>query len=230
MAISHVANANGGINPSTSTTLTIPTVAVDDVAILVVSISNVATDPSVTDDDSGGDTWHKLDAVTGAADNASVWYKRMTGSSSGKTVTVSNASADSMSATMSVFRGVIKTGDPTEALSKEANASGNETHASITTSTANAWVIFCIGESDNNAVSSVAAANDPPGGLTTGGTHSSNAGGDTATGIYYDLLATPGATGAVTWAMTDATSGTFLFALKPYVAPAGANTGFFAIA
>lgn len=228
MAISHVANASGGVNPSTSTTITIPTVAVDDIGVIIVSISNTATAPTVTDNDSGGNTWTKIDEVTGAADNASIWWKRMTSASSAKTVTVSQASADSMSAGLTVFRGVTTAATPYEAFSKEANASGNETHASITTLTDNAMVVFAIGESDNNAVSSVAAANDPPGGLTTGVTHSSNAGGDTGVGIYYDTLATAGATGAVTWSMTDATSGTFLFGLIPQ--PTTSATGaFFAL-
>lgn len=228
MPITHVADAAGGTNPSTSTTLTIPTVAVDDIGILVVSMSATAVDPVVTDDDSGGNAWAKLGGVGGGSDNVSVWWKRMTSASSGKTVTVTDGvgeTADSMSAAMTVFRGVTTAATISEALSAEGNASGNETHASITTLSAGVMVVFCLGESDNNAVSSVAAANTPPGTLTVGGSHSSSAGGDTAVGILYNPMETPGATGAVTWSMTDAPSATVLFGLIPK----DAGGGFFAL-
>lgn len=218
MPITWVANANGGTNPSISTTITIPTVAVDDIGILCVSMSATAVDPVVTDNDSGGNTWTKIDAVTGAADNASVWWKRMTSASSSKVITITDGvgeTADSMSATLTVFRGVTTAATPYEALLKESNASGNETHASITTLSAGVMVVFCLGESDNNAISSQTAANTPPGALTAGGSHSSTAGGDTAAGIFYSPMETPGATGAVTWSQTDATCGTFLFGLIP---------------
>lgn len=218
MPISHVANASGGTNPSTSTTVIIPTVSVDDVAILVVSMSATAVDPVVTDDDSGGNAWAKITSVAGASDNVSVWWKRMTSASSAKTVTITDGvgeTADSMSACLTVFRGVSTLATPYEAVSGEGNAPGNETHASITTLSAGALVVFCIGESDDNAVSSVAAANTPPGSLTAGASHSSTAGGDTAAGIFYNGMVTPGATGAVTWSMTDAVSASVLFGLIP---------------
>lgn len=218
MPITHVANAAGGTNPSTSTTITIPTVAVDDIGILVVSMSNTSVDPVVTDDDSGGNAWAKLDGLGGGGDNATVWWKRMTSASSAKTITITDGvgeTADSMSAALTVFRGVTTAAVPYEAVSVEGNAAGNETHASITTLSAGCMVVFCLGESDNNAVSAVAAANTPPGTLTVGGNHASSAGNDTAVGILYGAMETPGATGAVTWSMTDAACATVLFALKP---------------
>lgn len=218
MPITHVADAAGGTNPATSTTITIPTVAVDDIGILLVSMSNTAVDPVVTDDDSGGNAWAKIDGLGSGADNVSVWWKRMTSASSSKTITITDGvgeTADSMSAALTVFRGVTTAAVPYEAVSVEGNASGNETHASITTLSAGAMVVFCLGESDNNPVSAVAAANTPPGTLTVGGSHASSAGNDTAVGILFNPMETPGATGAVTWTMTDAPTATVLFALKP---------------
>jgi len=218
MPITWVADAAGGTNPSISTTITIPTVAVDDVAILVVSMSATAVDPVVTDNDSGGNAWAKIDGLGAAGDNVTVWWKRMTSASSAKVVTITDGvgeTADSMSAALTVFRGVSTVAVPYEAVSVEGNAAGNETHASITTLSAGAMVVFCLGESDNNAVTAVAAANTPPGTLTVGGSHASSAGNDTAVGILFNPMESPGATGAVTWAMTDAACATVLFALKP---------------
>jgi len=216
--ITWVADAAGGTNPTDSTTITLPTVVVDDLAVLVVSMSNTAVDPVVTDNDSGGNAWVKITSQAAAADNVSVWYKRMTSASSAKVVTITDGvgeAADSLSAALTVFRNVTTGATPYEAVSAEGNAAGNETHASITTLSAGVMVIFCLGESDNNAVSSVVAANTPPGTLTVGGSHASSAGGDTAVGILYGTMETPGATGAVTWAMTDAQTATILFGLKP---------------
>lgn len=218
MPITWVADAAGGTNPSISTTILIPTVAVDDIGILVVSMSNTSVDPVVTDNDSGGNPWTKITAVAGGGDNASVWWKRMTSGSSAKTITITDGvgeTADSMSAAMTVFRGVTTAATPYEALSTEANAAGDETHASITTLSAGAMVVFCLGESDNNAVSAGAAANTPPGTLTVGANHASSAGLDTAVGILFNPMETPGATGAFTWSMVDATCATIVFALKP---------------
>lgn len=218
MPITWVADASGGTNPSTSTTIVIPTVAVDDLAILCVSLSNTSVDAIVTDNDSGGNAWTKLDGVGGGGDNVTVWWKRMTSASSGKVVTITDGvgeTADSMAAAMTVFRGVTTAAVPYEAVSVETNVSGDESHASITTLTAGAMVVFCLGESDNNAVSGVTAANTPPGTLTVGANHASSAGLDTAVGICFGAVETPAATGAVTWTMTDAPSATVLFALKP---------------
>lgn len=218
MPITHVADAAGGTNPSISTTITIPTVAVDDVGIIVISMSNTAVDPVVTDNDSGGNAWAKLDGIGAGSDNVTVWWKRMTSASSGKVITITDGvgeTADSMSAAMTVFRGVTTAAVPYEAVSKESNASGDESHASITTLSAGAMVVFCLGESDNNAVTAVAAANSPPGTLVVGGSHASSAGLDTAVGILFNPMETPGATGAITWSMTDAPTATIVFALKP---------------
>jgi hypothetical protein len=212
--ISLISTATPSGNPTTSFTITIPTVLAGDLLVVDVFHGGTGT-PSVVDDDAGGETWTKGVEQDGTACSVSTWYKRATSATSAKIITVSSLT-DSGCGGLAVYRGVVRSGSPYSGTPvSEANAAADETQAQITTLHNGAWVVLVVGNDLNNATASQACTS--PGTLTerwekltTGGANS---------GIAHASLekVTAGATGAFTWGVTDVLGASIAYALQPEV-------------
>ena len=212
MAVEFRASAVPAGNPTTSFTVTIPSSTLtDDVLFLTVTNRGSTADPSVTDNDTGGNAWAKVNA---GAHNGSLWWKRATSGTASKTITVSGLT-NSSSGVLKVFSGALATGNPYSNVVTEDNASGDETHAGFTPDEADEMICGEVGNYGNdNAVTSFTCTN--PGALSqveklsTGGSdcgsafgHALQAGGPTATGSFT-WAQTNGATTSIVWGIRQA--------------------------
>jgi hypothetical protein len=212
MAITFIDFAVPAGNPQTSLTITIPTVAVGDI-LIVDAVHNGGGTLTCTDNDTGGNTWTlKEERDNGTSMSQQLFWKRATSATSAKTITVGSAT-NSCAATLTVYRGCESTGDPIEAVLSEANASGNETQAEITTLTNGAWVCLAVSNSPDNTISSQTCTS--PGALTERAEKLSTGGLDCGIAHASAEKATAGATGAFTWAQTNSIGCSIAYALKP---------------
>jgi hypothetical protein len=207
--ITHVGSAVPAGNPTTSFTVVIPTCVTNDVLVLSVVNAGAIADPTVTDDDTDGNTWQKLHSHNNGAFNGSVWWKRATGATSGKTITVAGCTTNCAGG-VSVYRGVSMDAAPYEGATGESNALGNETHAAIVPTKNGALVCLSTFQTSGIGVASQAAT--APAVLDERFDKNPAAGSGCAHASA--VQPTAGSTGAITWAQTDAASISIAFALK----------------
>jgi hypothetical protein len=214
MAVSFIDSAIPNGNPTTSCTITIPTVDVDDdLYVAVTSRDHTAGTalPTCTDNDTGGNTWSLVGNSTDR--KALLFRKKATSGTSGKSISISGA-VGSVSAVLKVFRGGAA-GDPTTNFAVETNASGDETDAGFTPSTADSMLCASIHNyANDNAVTSLASAQY---GAMTMTEKLSTGGSDCATAFGHDLMSGSTATGNITWAQTNGTTYSIHWAIKPFV-------------
>ena len=206
--------ASGGTNPTTSTTITIPSSLPDDCVLSLHFTSRDHTSgtgqPTVTDNNSGA-SWTQRQYTTDR--RAQWWWKRYEAGLSGRTITISGA-VGSLSARLVVIENVYETGDPFTDFAEETNSSGDETHAAITPTYAKSAVVFAVyNYANDNAVSSVSAATTGAPGQSTG--HLSTGGSDCAThvAVWNDHPAS--SSGSITWAQTNGTTYSHVYAVRP---------------
>jgi hypothetical protein len=207
-------------NPTTSGTITIDAAvqAGDDLILAVCSRDSTgAGSLGVTDNDTGGNSWTKIANTTDH--KATIWWKRATSGTAGKTVTISNA-VGSMAAVLKAFSGTDTGATPYADITPETNASGNETHAGFTPSQAESMVLAMVfNYANDNAVTSLSFATL---GATTMTEKLSTGGNDCAVAFgHVQQNGGPAATGNLTWAQTNGTTYSFTLTLKPFVPPAG---------
>jgi len=220
MAVAHRASAAmGSVLATTSGTIVIPASVQAGDALFIASVNGSGTGAlSVTDDDSGGNTWTEISQGTGSGGRGAIWWKRATSATASKTVTLSGAT-NSISAVLSAFSGAVASGNQFDPITTEGNLSGNETHAGITPGLADSMICFAVCNVDNdNAVSSQTCTN--PGALTELIEHLCTGGTDTETSIAAALQSGgPTVTGTISWAQTNGVTITFAWAIPPSVAP-----------
>ncbi len=208
-------------NPTTSFTVGIQSqVVANDILILSVTNRDADAAPSVTDNDTGGNTWARLESGTGCL---TVWWKRATSATASKTITVSGLTGSS-SGVLCAFNGC-RLGTPYEAVSYENNASANESHAAITTSRDGAWVVLAIGNDSNDLATDTQAATSPST-ITERGEKLSTGGSDCSNTLCAAEKTTAGSTGTITWAQVDGASCSCAFALVPAVSLTTASGSF----
>lgn len=209
-------------NPTTGFTVGIGSgVVTDDVLVISITNRDGTGDPSVTDNDTGGNAWAKLG---GGATGLSVWWKRATSATASKTVTVGSC-VGSSSGVLAAFRGVTKAATPYENVTTESNASANETHAAISPTRDGCWVFLCVANRTNDIAIDTQAATSPAV-LTELGEKLSTGGSDCANSMAAAEQATAGSTGSITWAQTDAASVSCVFDLLPAVSMVAAQGSF----
>lgn len=195
-------------NPTTSYTITIPTVAVDDILILSNTNRDADTDPAVSDNDSGGNAWAKI----GGSGCLTVWWKRATSATSAKVITAGSQTG-SCSGVLKVYRGC-RLGTPYEAFATEANASGDESMAAIVSTRAGAMVVVCVGNDANDNSTATYTATNP---ATLAVTEKLSTGGsDCSNGQAHGVQGAAGTTGTLAWVQaTNGASVSAAFALIP---------------
>jgi hypothetical protein len=224
MAVAHRGSAASGTsNPTTSFTITIPaaTQSGDDCYVTVFSNGHLSGTayPTVTDDDTGGNTWTRVgDSATNK--KGTLWHKKATGSTASKTVTVAGC-VTAGAGGIDVYSGGHAV-TPTTNFTGTAQVAGVESVTGITPDAADSMICLAVcGLGDGGAPppspSSQACTN--PGALTERWEHSSTAGGD-AYASHASALQSggPTATGNFTWAQNDSTSHTMIWAIQPAVA------------
>ncbi len=220
MAIAHRGSTtHNELDPTTSCTVTIhASTAADDILLLQATNRNGAADLSVTDDDTGGNTWALLKKqLKDTSRSTQLWWKRATSGTASKTITVSGAT-NSIAAGCAVFSGASTAATPYEAETGEDNASGDETQAGITISSGSA-LIFCIGNVLNDLTpTSQSSANF--GALTESFNKTSAGGSDCGVNLSYKL-GSSGASGNLTWSQTDNLTATIVCGLLEAAAAAG---------
>lgn len=211
-------------NPTTGFTVAIPAGAVAGV-ILEISVTsrdsiNPALGPTISDNDTGGNAWA---IVKQSADGkATTWWKRATGGTAGKTITIA-AALGSCSGVLQGFSGCAASGTPQTNVAEESNASGDETHAGITPSQADSMVRAAVYNYGNdNSVTSLSFATL---GATTMTEKLSTGGSDCACASGYKLQAgAAAATGNLTWSQTNGATYSHVWALKPLEEHSGSAT------
>lgn len=217
MAIAHRASAvaNSTTN-TTSLTVTIPaSVQADDLLFLVTSNYGAATNPTVTDNDSGGNTWARIggsDPNRGSS-SSDVYWKRATSGTASKTITVSGCT-NSCSAGVSAFSGGRTTDPPYENVTAESNLGGNETQAGFTPTVSGSMVCLAVCNVVNDlAVGSQSSTS--PGALTEFFEHLNTGGGSCATNLSGAVQSVAGATGSLTWSQTNSDTGSIGWNILP---------------
>lgn len=208
----YIASATPSGNPTTSFTITIPTVQVDDVLILSCINGGSTADPSVTDNDTGGNTWSKMVGATALVRSAQVFWKRATSATSAKTITASGFT-NSSSGTLDVYRGCVGFGSPFQREEANNHLSGIETRSGILTTVRNTMVCMSVMSAGQNSASAVTCTS--PGNLAQRSEKISTGGLDTTCAHWSAPKSTAGLTGLFTWSQTDAASFTAVYALKP---------------
>jgi hypothetical protein len=212
-------------NPTTSFTVTIPSavLAGDLLFLPLTSRDAVGVAPTVTDNDTGGNTWTKI--ASSSDQKATLWYKRATSGSASKTVTVA-AALGSSSGVLKAFSGGDGGATPYTDVVVETNASGDESHVGFTPSNADSMVCCSVHNyANDNAVTSLSFATLG----ATAATEKTSTGGSDCGCIFGHALQTggPSATGNLTWAQTNGTTYSITWAIKPAIAynlPAGSGS------
>jgi hypothetical protein len=222
-----VAYRNSAVDTHTTTTtafdIVIPTVVTDDVLILTCINRDNKAAPTISDNDTGGNSWALLLGSNVETPGFDVYWKRATGSTSGKTISGSGFTG-SCAAALSVFSGCIATGNPYENASAETHVyilgeppdpdTEEYTHTGFTTSTNGSCVVLCVGIQDNLTIAGQASANF--GSMTTNKADFLSTGGnDSAVSLAYALAATAGATGTFSWTDNNYASKSIAFTLLP---------------
>jgi hypothetical protein len=209
--VTFVSSAVPAGNPTTSFTITIPTVSTGDLLIVACTNRDATTTPSMLDNDSG--SWTRK---TSATSKGGLWYRYATAATSAKTISAGTTTAftGSCSGVLVVLRGTCGVGDPFEQYSLEDNTTTDKTHAQITTVADGCWVGLAVSVVTNDdAVTN--SATTSPGSLTEGNEKLSTGGLDCGTSIKGLAKATAGATGSATWTQASATTVSQLFAVRP---------------
>jgi hypothetical protein len=203
-------------DPTTSFTVAIDAavVAGDWLYLAFLSRDHTVGDalPTVTDDDTGGNTWASI--YTSGQRQAHVFRKKATSATASKTVTVAGCIGSS-SGVLKAFTNTIGT---TSNLQSEANASGNETHAGFVATEGGsmlAGIVF--NTADDNAVTSLSFATA---GATTM-TEKLSIGGSDCAVAFGHVLATGSVSGDLTWTQTDGATISLVFAVLPDGPPVG---------
>jgi hypothetical protein len=219
MAITHVASVPTTGATQTATTslaLTIPaTVAAGDILVIDASTQD-ANGVTCTDNDTGGNTWTVKEHRANGTHTLSLLWKRATAGTASKVATIAGGTTN-VCGILSVYRGCVASGDPIEAMLSEANASGNNTQAAITTLTDGAFVCVAASIADDR-VYTVGSADctDPPT-LTSRGS-AINAAGAVDNSIFHASAekTTAGSTGAFVWTWAaNALGASRAYALAP---------------
>jgi hypothetical protein len=187
-----------------------PTHVTDDIGILVLeSFTATWTTPS---------GWTLLASSNATFTELNIYWKRATSSAEPAVATGFPGTADHVVARIVTFRGCVATGSPvlTSATSTKTVASTSWSAPSITTTTANEFVVY--GVSRDNDSSNLASFSNPtnanlvsPTEIGEAGTTSGDGGGFV---VGYGVKATAGATGITTGTVNSSRNASVTFSLQ----------------
>lgn len=218
MAITHVgSHSTTASNNTTGFAIAVTTdVLTNDILILSCTNKGATSDPSTpTDDESGGNAWQKLTSGNNGVSNSSVWWKRIVADTTSTINITGSGFTKSCAAVVSIYRGCSTIATPYENATVEANASGDESHASITPTVDGCLVCLSVSNTINDiAVSSEASVNV----ALTERAEDLNVvppNKDCAAVHASGVQTTAGATGAFTWTQSDSVTISIVFDIRP---------------
>lgn len=213
MAVSFVTNALGPTSSTTSFSITLPTTQLGDLIIVEFAHRGTGNGTQTGTFPETLSLKHSQLFASSAFSGKTYWA-RATGDHVGQTVGFSGLT-NSCAGILTLYRGALSSGDPLAGATivGEENASGNETQAEITTIEDNCWVVLVVVNSPDLAVATQACTS--PGTLTERAERLSTGGTDSSIAHASAEKASAGATGALTWAQTDAASGSWAYAIRP---------------
>jgi hypothetical protein len=200
------------VTGSSSVNVSWPVHATNDIGILVVESCSLSLSAP-----SGWTLVAGALSTVGSVSSTYVFWRRAASSAESSTATGFPSGADHMAARIHTFRGCVTTGTPilTSATATRGSATTTWSAPSITTTTANEFVVWCAGR-DND--SGIAQFGDPvnanlisPIEVGEVGTLSGNGGGFT---VGYGIKATAGATGTTTGTVTSSAGASVTFSLQ----------------
>jgi hypothetical protein len=198
MAVGHVASIAGTGNTTTSVTLVIPAICLVNHIVIASFTNGAATaDPTVADNEGAG-TWTKLLSGNNGTSNLSVWWKRASVNTAGKTITGSGFTG-SCTGGASVYSDCVVTGNPYGGETYESNASAEEGHASITPTIDSSMVCLTVGGAPDTTISGQGATS--PAVLVERTEHLSTGGADSFVTHASEVQTAHGATGAFAFAL-----------------------------
>ena len=209
MAITYVNVAATSGNKTTSWAVTIPACSAGDILIAVCVNRDSTADPTCTDTDSGGNLWAKILSRNNGTANASVWWKRATSGTGGKTLTLGSCTG-SCAGGVVIYSGCSVGVAPYENATGETNASADESHAAITPTRNGSLVCLCTFNGTNDIAVDTQSSTSP-GTLTERIDSLSTGGSDSSASFAAAVQTTAGTTGALTWAQVDAASQSIVF-------------------
>lgn len=203
-------------NQTTGFTLVINSGVVSgDILLLGVTNRGATADPTVVDNDTGGNTWAKIGNQNADTNGAiTVWWKRATSGTASKTITVSGCT-NSASGCVTPYTGCLGSGNPYGTPVSEANASGDESQAGITTGTDGSFVCLFVGCTSNDTLNPNTYTATSPTTLTERAEGVSSGGSDCSMSHASAEKASAGATGTISWLQTDGTGASMAFELLP---------------
>lgn len=220
MAITIGTSVTDGANATTSVTLVIPSTVLSGHILVAAFVNRDATaDPTVTDNDTGGNTWSRLASQSASGNGAiSVWYKRATHTTFSKTVTASGFT-NSSAGGLTPFIGASQEANPFlgTTVVGAANASADVTQPEIVVAEGGSMVFLVVGATSNDNLNVATQASADPVSLTEQFEDVSTAGSDCSIALACAVKTAAGATGAFTWTMSNGTTASMAFALRPYV-------------
>ncbi len=188
-------------------------VVAGDILLLGVTNRGATADPSVTDDDSGGNTWAKVANQNADTNGAgTVWWKRATSATASKTITVSGCT-NSASGCVTPYTGALASGTPYGTPVSESNASGNNVQAGLTVGTANSFVCLFVHCTSNDTLNPNTYTATDPTTLTERAEGVSAGGSDCSCSHASAVKTSTGATGNLGWSQTSGTGASIAFEL-----------------
>jgi hypothetical protein len=196
---------SGSGGGTTSTTITVPANVVtgDDLYVAAVSRDHTSGTAlaTLTDDDTGGNTWTLIGNDTDR--KGYLFHKVATATTAGKTITFAGAVGSCQAVFVSFLNG-----DPTGATSNvsvEINGSGDESHAGFTPTRTGSIIAIAVLDTgnDTNVVTLPLTANYP---LALAIDRGSTGGNDCRASIAYRVDAPGTATGTFGWTQANSTT------------------------
>lgn len=230
MAISLVGSATGAASNATTTdTITIPAgVQTGDVLLIALTSRDSTNDCTVTDDDTGGNAWAKIVNQAAATNGCGqLWWKRATSGTASKTVTVGSG-VGSLTCGLSYFRGGA-TGYPFGTPVGEANASGNEVQAGITTTRVGSMVVHTVHCTSNDTLNPGNRTATSPTSIAEVWEDTSTGGNDCSTSLAAAIKAVADATGNISWSQTNGVGASIAIEIRANNDDIDAQPGSFAL-
>ena len=210
MAVVYQTVGSSAASSSASVNVSWPTHVTDDIGILVLeSVTATWTTPS---------GWTLVASSNVFTSELNIYWKRATSSAEAAVATGFPSTADHVLARIFTFRGCVTTGTPvlTSATSTKSVASTSWSAPSITTTTANEFVVY--GVSRDNDSSSLASFSNPTNANLVSPTEAAESGTAVGDGggfvVGYGVKAAAGATGITTGTVTSSRNASITFSLQ----------------
>lgn len=205
----HVTSVPGGDGWTTGGTIVIPTVEVGDFLLLPLTNKGANAVPTVVDDDVTGNVWARIEGFSGTT-GSSVWYKRATAATSGKTITVSGMTTGSAGG-LSVYRDVADEPNSFENVVVDVQVSGEETMPSFTPTRDNSMICIVIATKAANINTNTYTSTDPA--VLNERYERQNTAQPCSSAHASAVQTTAGPTGAINWVQVNAAHITTTFNL-----------------